>query len=508
MANPFGRLYSGSKNTSRPLIGGNSMKRPTNIVFILADDMGAWAMGCAGNDEIITPNLDRIAKEGIRFTDFFCTSPVCSPARASILTGRIPSQHGVHDWLCGGSVAYDKLPKELKKGKDKNEHPIEFLKGMRGYTDELADNGYDCMLSGKWHLGDSMTPQKSFSEWYTIGGGGCAYFHPDVIEDGEISAKHSEYVTDLFTDKAVEYINERDGQKPFYLSVHYTAPHGPWFVEQHKAETRALYADCPFDSIPKEVTPPSWLEPTVNWDIRRQEILTGYYAAITDMDKGIGRILDALDEKTLLDDTLVIFTADNGMNMGHHGLWGKGNATFPMNMFDTSVKVPYLMMHRGQLPEGVTCYNLVSQYDIMPTLLEYVGIPYHDESLPGRSFSPILNGDKLEDDAVVVYDEYGPVRMIRTRDWKYVHRNPYGPHELYDHVNDPDENKNLYGMEQYEKIAVDMKRQLTGWFDRYVDPELDGNHEPVSGHGQYDLAGCLSDEACVYKPHRSKRIRK
>ena len=131
----------------------NYNSRP-NIIFILSDDQGAWAMGCAGNDEIRTPNLDRLAKEGMRFENFFCASPVCSPARASILTGRIPSAHGVHDWIRSGNVDVDNLRKEvLESGLFKDERkPIEYLKGQTTYTEVLAQNGYTCGLSGKWHL--------------------------------------------------------------------------------------------------------------------------------------------------------------------------------------------------------------------------------------------------------------------------------------------------------------------------------------------------------------------
>src|SRR5690554_497478 len=128
-------------------MASNDPKRP-NIIFILTDDQGEWALGCSGNDEIITPHIDQLASEGMRFDHFFCTSPVCSPARASILTGRIPSQHGVQDFIKQGNGKAD---------------GIEYLQGQMAYTDILAQNGYVCGLSGKWHLGSSFIPQKSFS---------------------------------------------------------------------------------------------------------------------------------------------------------------------------------------------------------------------------------------------------------------------------------------------------------------------------------------------------------
>ncbi|MHC4982715.1 MAG: sulfatase-like hydrolase/transferase, partial [Planctomycetota bacterium] len=126
------------------------MSDTPNVLFILTDDQGPWALRCAGNEDIRTPNLDRLAAEGMRFENFFCTSPVCSPARASIFTGRIPSQHGVHDWIRDKQEWY--LP-----GRDRSGRPAAYLEALTCYTDILAANGYVCGFSGKWHLGDSLT---------------------------------------------------------------------------------------------------------------------------------------------------------------------------------------------------------------------------------------------------------------------------------------------------------------------------------------------------------------
>ena len=163
------------------------------------------------------------------------------------------------------------------------------------------------------------------------------------------------------------------------------------------------------------------------------------------MDLNVGRILEKLEGLGLREDTLIVFSSDNGYSCGHHGFWHKGNGTFPLNMYENSVKVPFIMSHPGGLPQGRVTEAMASQYDFMPTLLDYLGLEMPTDPLrPGRSFQPALLGET--DDAqeeVVIFDEYGPVRMIRTQEWKYVHRYPYGPHELYDLVNDPDERKNL-----------------------------------------------------------------
>lgn len=465
-------------------------KRP-NIVFILSDDQGAWAMRCAGNADLITPNLDRLAKEGIRFENFFCVSPVCSPARASLMTGRIPSQHGVHDWIYKGNIE-DKDGTVGWSGKDR---PIEYLEGLPGYTEYLAKDGYNCGISGKWHLGDSGQPQKGFNYWYTHAYGGGQYYDYQVFEDGVLK-NETNYVTDQFTDKAIDYIDARkDDEKPFYLSVHYTAPHSPWDKEDHPAEIWEMYNDCEFKATP-EIPLHQWQRHFFNRENpytpeKRLANLQGYYTAITAMDRSVGKLLDKLEQEGLRENTIIIFTADNGMCMGQHGVWGKGNGTFPMNMYDSSVKVPFIISCPGLLQENIVNEGLYSHYDVFPTLLDYLGIsnPVVHE-LPGRSFASLLRGEgDAGNDKVVIFDEYGPVRMIRNREWKYVHRYPYGPHEFYDLVNDPDEVYNLINEVKYADQADEMRTQMQDWFCNYVDPRRDGTHEPVTGDGQIDRSG-------------------
>ena len=451
-----------------------------NILFILCDDQGPWAMGCAGNPEIRTPNLDRLAASGMRFENFFCTSPVCSPARASILTGRIPSQHGIHDWLRGGNVNAH------------GDRAIEYLAGQVAYTDILAANGYVCGFSGKWHLGASDKPQKSFTHWYTHARGGGPYYGAPMIRDGNLYQEPN-YVTYAITDDALGFIERQAaGDRPFYLSVHYTAPHSPWDRDNHPADLYDSYDDCPFLSCP-DVPPHPWQINTAprGTGERRRAILKGYFAAVTAMDASIGRILDRLEDLDLRQNTLIFFCSDNGMNMGHHGIYGKGNGTFPLNMYDTSVKVPAIVSRPGHIPEGVVADQLLSQYDLFPTFLDYLGLENpHADRLPGRSFAPLLRGEAFEQpESIVVFDEYGPVRMIRTRTWKYVHRYPYGPHELYNLAEDPNEEKNLYEENGPGGIVEELKARLDNWFCRYADPRLDGAREPVSGKGQLGLAG-------------------
>ena len=457
-----------------------------NILFILTDDQGPWAMGCAGNREMRTPNLDRLAESGMRFENFFCASPVCSPARASLLTGRIPSQHGVHDWLRAGNSNVEE---------DRGGRLIEYLKGQKGYTEILAEGGYNCGLSGKWHLGDSHHPQKGFQFWEVHAKGGGPYYNAPMIRNGEVY-EEPRYVTDVITDNALTFLqSNRDEDTPFYLGVHYTAPHSPWEREHHPEDLfDDYYENCPFDSVPDGLSPPDWVEHMgilVEDDETRRVNLSGYFAAVTAMDANVGRLIDWLETNSLRENTLVCFTSDNGMNMGHHGVYGKGNATFPMNMYEESVKVPFIMSRPGHLPEDVLCSELLSHYDFMPTLLDYLGFEIPGaEGLPGRSFAPLLRGESYSGhERVVVYDEYGPVRMVRTHDWKYIHRYPYGPQELFNLKDDAEEVHNLVDQPECADTLRELKAGLEEWFLRYVDPRLDGRHEPVTGKGQLGLAG-------------------
>ncbi len=446
-----------------------------NIVFILTDDQGVWAMGCAGNKEIRTPNLDRLAKTGVRFENFFCTSPVCSPARASLLTGRIPSQHGVHDWISKGNVG---------------ENTVEYLAGQLAYTDVLAKNGYICGISGKWHLGNSIKPQKSLTHWYVHQKGCGPYYNAPMVRDGKLINEPG-YITDNITDDALAYLDERAKEdRPLYLSVHYTAPHTPW-IGNHPRKIVNSYNDCSFTSCPQETDHP-WagrLTKEVKKDIRGN--LKGYFSAVTAMDMNVGRIIDKLEEMNLRESTLICFLSDNGFSCGHHGFWGKGNGTFPLNMYDNSVRVPAIMSQLGRIPQGVVCDELISGYDFMPTLLDYLNLENPEtDKLPGRSFLSTLLGEKVQGrEHIVVYDEYGPMRMIRTKEFKYIHRYPYGPHELYDLINDPDERVNLVNDAGKKEILISLKAMLENWFIQYVDPKLDGTHEPVIGKGQRYLAG-------------------
>ncbi len=404
------------------------------------------------------------------------------------MTGTIPSQHGVHDWI--------------REGND-GEGAIDYLAGRLCYTDLLASAGYRVGISGKWHLGASDRPRRGFDHWYVHRKGSGHYYNAPMYR-GSVLDTDSGYITDLITDDAIAFIEEcaRD-RAPFYSAVHYTAPHSPWLDGEHPARILDLYRDCPFDSCPQGPHHPEAVLRMSSSDAR--ECLVGYFAAVTAMDENIGRIVRRLEELQLRRETLVCFLSDNGFNCGHHGIWGKGNGTVGLNMYDTSVKVPAIFSMPGNIPENVVTKELVSGYDFMPTLLDYLGVeaPAAVE-LPGRSVAELLRGSHQGDgdDEIVVFDEYGPVRMIRTREWKYVHRYPYGNHELYDMTRDPDETVNLRDDPGKAKVIRSLKARLEEWFVRYSDPAVDGVREPVTGNGQLTPAGLAARGRLAFMPGR------
>ncbi|MFB7893640.1 sulfatase-like hydrolase/transferase [Microbacterium sp. NPDC056044] len=448
-----------------------------NVVLVFADDLATWAIGAYGSRDAHTPNLDRLAAQGMLAENFFCASPVCSPARASLLTGKIPSQHGVHDWVRGGNAGLE---------------GIDFLDGQTALHDVLSGAGYRCGMIGKWHLGASDSPREAFDTWYAYEKGGGVYFSAPVYRGADL--EHPEaYLTDVLAEEAVDFLRgAAEDERPFYLNLSFTAPHYPW-VDAHPIELVDLFADATFDDIPRMPAHP-WLllqNPETAAAIKDPEAsLRGYFAAVAGLDRALGRVLDEIDALDLAGETLVALVGDNGFNAGHHGVWGKGNGTLPQNMYDTSVRVPAIFRHPRRIPSDVRISESLSGYDLLPTLLDFVGLDplTVPTGLPGSSFTTLLEGaSRGANHPIVVFDEYGPVRMIRTGEWKLVDRIAPEPSELFHLSRDPDEDQNLFDDPRYRQIRDQLKSQMEEWFERYTVPELDGRHLPVLGLGQRTL---------------------
>ncbi|MFV0254790.1 MAG: sulfatase, partial [Erysipelotrichaceae bacterium] len=364
---------------------------------------------------------------------------------------------------------------------------IEFLRNHKTYTQALTENGYNCGLAGKWHLGASTKKQAGFNSWNAVVRGASWYMHPEVIIDGKVKLL-DEYITNYISNQAIDFIDQQNDDEPFYLSVHFTAPHSPWDKDDHPIEIWNSYDDCEFKQFKSQPCHRNQkpTAPLPNEHLSSIEILRGYYTAITAMDKQIGRIINKLKESKLDKNTIIIYTSDNGMNIGQHGVYGKGNGTYPLNFYEESIKVPFIYYDPRNKKEALIDKTLVSQYDLFPTLMDVCGINYiFDKSYPGQSFSSILNGGSIVERPLVIFEEYGPNRMIRTNDYKLITRYMDGNDELYDLQNDPNEEKDLLLNENNNDVANELKKELEAWFNQFVCEAKDGRFCTAVGLGQY-----------------------
>ena len=435
-------------------------RRP-NVLLILTDNQAAWTLGCYGNRDIRTPNIDRLAREGMLFTRCFASNGVCSPTRATLLTGLIPSQHGVHCYLQAG-------PPQVGPGS------YSTIREFRSLPKILAESGYVCGLSGKWHLGDNLHPQEGFTFWVTRPHGHTdAFYDAEVIEDGKIR-KEPTYLTDFWTGRAVGFLEENRA-RPFFLFLAYNGPYGLGRSLLRPARNRhaEYYADKELPSFPREKMHP-WLFHNKEY-LNNPQAIRRYAAEISGVDDGVGRVLDALKRLGLDENTLVIYTADQGLAGGHNGVWGMGDHTRPLHTFDPGIHVPMIYRHPGRIRAGSQSELMVANYDLFPTLLDYLGladkIPGTPRS-PGRDYSAALEGGRIAWDNVVFY-EFENTRMIRTADWKYTRRYPDGPDEMYDLANDPAERSNLARYQPCEPTLNALRRRLDEFFARYAEAKYD-----------------------------------
>ncbi len=435
--------------------------RSPNVVLILTDNHGAWTLGCYGNRDIQTPHIDRLAREGMLFEHCYSSNAVCSPTRATLLTGLIPSQHGVHSYLTAG-------------GAQIGPRAYSTITEFRTLPKILSEAGYTCGLSGKWHLGDNLKPQEGFTTWVTMPHGHTqTFYNADVVEDGKVR-KEPRYLTDFWTDHGVEFINENK-DKPFFLYLAYNGPYGLGGSMLQPARNRHAdyYADKELKSFPREKMNP-WLFGERKL-LNNVDAMRRYAAEISGVDDGVGRILAALEANKIDDDTLVIFTADQGLAGGQNGFWGMGDHTRPLTAFDWTTHVPLIFRHPGRIRAEQRSDILVSNYDFLPTMLDYLGLKEktpQQPRLPGRSYSGSLSGKPDAGDNTVFF-EFETTRAVRTRDWKFVRRFPEGPDELYDLKGDPDERHNLVDRPAHAAQQKELRRRLDEFFASYADPQYD-----------------------------------
>ena len=437
-----------------------------NVVLIMTDNHGAWTLGCYGNQDIRTPRIDRMAREGTLFTQAYSSNPVCSPTRATYLTGLMPSQHGVHCFLVGGRLQTGPAARNT-------------LEEFTSLPEILNDAGYACGLVGKWHLGGNMSPQEKLDEyWITMPHGGTStFYNANIIEDGKLR-QEPQYLTDFWTNHAVQFIDQQAAdEKPFFLFLSYNGPYALSRLLLREGQNRhaAYYADKPLPSFPREPAHPWQYH---NLDYHNNPISIRRVATeVSGVDDGVGRVLDTLKDKGIDENTIVIFVADQGWSGGHGGYFGMGDHTRPVTADDEMMKIPMIWRHPGGITADAKSNVLITNYDFLPTLLGYLGLSDrlpNDPPRPGRDFSQELreaNAVEVKDEAV--FYEFERLRCIRTRDWKYVHRHPNGPHELYHLKNDPDEFTNLVTFSEHEATKRQLKQRLDAYFTKYAEPRYD-----------------------------------
>jgi len=429
----------------------------------MADDWAYTDLGIAGHPLLRTPNLDRLARDGVLFTKAFTPNPICTPSRAALLTGQDNWTNGC--WFFGMPI------------RSESTH----------FARLLSQAGYEAFYTGKWH-NDGLPSQRGFTSGKYIGGGGPgAGGHPrPMIRDfgGKNKRQIERFDSELFTDAAVEFIeSQRPGAKPFLLFVSYMTPHDPWTPPGKYATMYGpLSISLPPNFMPRPMNGSKPFSYYTDWhgeNLRDEQQMTPfprtpegvrdvrsrYYGTITHDDEQIGRILNKLDQKQLADNTLVIFLADHGISLGAHGISGK------QTMYDEGIRLP-LIVRYPRLKRGRAKNNdLVSLIDIFPTLCEAAGVAI-PESVEGRSLLGPYQGKGRWDREQVFASFVSPVkhrlnvRCIRTKRFKLIHHLTTDEVELYDLGNDPYELNNLAGTEKFANVQRQLTAQLAAWRER------------------------------------------
>jgi len=442
--------------------GARPERRP-NVVFILTDDQRWDTMSCAGHPFLKTPHLDRIAAEGARFTNMFVTTSLCSPSRASFLSGLYAHSHGVVNNF--------------------TDYPSE----MTSFPMRLQQEGYETAYIGKWHMGEASDEKRpGFDYWVSHKGQG-KYFDNEFNVDGTRQVKKG-YYTHRVTDMAVEWL-KRPHTKPFLLILGHKAPHTP-FTPEPKYEHLFDDIDIPY---PKSAFAlegkPDWVKQRIDtWhgiygpiygyrkkfpDTRPESVrdfarfARSYLATIKSVDDSVGRVYEALKETGRLDNTLLVFAGDNGMFLGEHGMTDK------RTMHEESIRVPMLVRYPALAKAGTVIEQQVLNIDLAPSVLEVCGArPL--ANIHGRSWKPLLAGDAAGWRTAWFYEynyekqfPYTPnVRGVRTDEWKYVHY-PHGDGgpdrhmaELYNLKDDPGEAKNLIDDPACADTVARLKKEL------------------------------------------------
>ncbi|HLH04424.1 MAG TPA: sulfatase [Bryobacteraceae bacterium] len=456
----------------------NPERRRPNILFFLTDDQRRDAMSAYGNKILYTPNLDRIAASGTRFELGFATNALCRPSRASILTGQYSHSHQV---LTNGDGR--DLPGRDGLRRDQITFPQIF-----------RQNGYWTALAGKWHL---ASEPGGFDEYAILPGQGI-YLDPPMIVNGA-HVQFRGHVEDVVGDQTIHMLEHRPKGKPFCMLSHFKAPHREWipaarfadrFADVHIPEPRTFNdtlagrpkavrdAEDKLVDLPdfRDRGCPDSLTRAERKECNLQQLVKNYYRVLLGVDENVGRILDYLQDEGELENTIVVYTSDNGFFLGDHGLMDK------RLMYEESIAVPFVIAWPAAMPKGVVDdKHLVINCDFAPTLLDLAGLPIPG-SMQGKSLKPLLEGKNVPDwraSILCEYFEYPAVhcvrmnRGIRTHDWKLIHfwQDPQ-EWELYNLRDDPGETRNLAADPKYRQTLDELKQRLQQLREETHDVDL------------------------------------
>lgn len=451
-----------------PVVAYAQTVQTPNIIVLMADDHAQWALGAYGLAQIETPNIDWLADQGVLFENAMSPAPVCSAARASFYTGKMPSQHGVHDFLS-----------------EQEEFDADWLAGETLLSERLQAAGYRTGLFGKWHATtDSKPPQAGFDRWLSYdalkAGWQNQYVHSGAVSfssDGE-ELEYTGTQARFLTEEAIRFI-DASSQQPFFVSLNFVEPHAPFaglperLVSRYRSVAneviRAGASSGLADRGPHTTTPED-----------HEEQLAQYLAAVTLIDEQLGRLLDALQGRGLLDDTLIVYTSDHGLLVGQYGLYGKTNATNPPNFYEETIRIPLIVYAAGgRIRAAQSRGELVDLLDLHATILDYASNGEIDagEYGPGRSLRPLLAGERRTNWRSVQMAERGEVRMVTDGRWKLLRRYQrdanQGPLDMWFDLTHP------FG----ERVAVDLPdaavrgrlmSAMERFFQDYETPEHTG----------------------------------
>jgi arylsulfatase A-like enzyme len=448
-----------------------------NILYIMSDDHAAHAISAYGSKINKTPNIDRLAEEGVRLDNAFCTNALCTPSRASILTGQYSHVNEVKT-----------LDDEIDSSR-----PIQSQKLMK-------EAGYETAIIGKWHLGnnEASNPQ-GFDYWNILPGQGD-YYDPLMIENG-VEKQLEGYVTDLITDIAVDWLDSRDNdtEDPFFLMVHHKAPHSSWIpakrhenlgVEGEFPEPETLMDDYETRSEAVKMTsiriedtrkpnlkfdPPEGITKDEKRKWAYQRYITDYTRTIAAVDDSVGTLLDYLDANGLAENTLVVYTSDQGMFLGDHGWHDK------RYMYEESLQMPFLARLPGEIEAGSVSTDMLLNVDFAPMFLDFGGVEAPEE-MQGTSGRKVLSNNVPDDWQTSMYYRYWmntlghkviPNYGVRNERYKLIYYYGVTPEdtgdpsitieaewELYDLEQDPREMNNVYGSPDYVKVQATMLAEL------------------------------------------------